>query len=184
MTVRPTTMGKVRIRKEALYPRAALAGLQFATASALLITVLLLQPRLAGAESGDEEVSHFTDSSSERPPAVTAFPKYPSVARRDRIEGEAMVCFNIDKRGRVVRPSVRSSTHRIFEKPAMAAIRRSSFEPLEAGEKPATAKTCRTYRFRLDPVNARAGEPQEREETNDTAVTDPATSESIGQALD
>lgn len=177
-------MGTVSIRKEALYPCAGFAGLQCATTFALLITVLLLQPRLADAESGDQDATHFTDSSTERPPAVTAFPKYPSVARRDRIEGEAMVCFNIDKRGRVVRPSVRSSTHRIFEKPAMAAIRRSSFEPLEAGEKPAAAKTCRTYRFRLDPVNARNGKLQEPEEANDTATTDSATPESTGQALD
>jgi TonB family protein len=172
-------MRKVRIRKEVQYSGGRFAGRRHATALALLIPVLLLEPRLAEAESGEENVTHITDSSTERPPAVTAFPKYPSVARRDRIEGEATVCFNIDKRGRVVRPSVRSSTHRIFEKPAMAAIRRSSFEPLEAGEKPAAAKTCRTYRFRLDPVNARNGEPRGPEEAND-----PATSESIGQALD
>jgi TonB family protein len=119
-----------------------------------------MQPPVAVAEPGEEQenVTHFTDSSTDRPPAVTAFPKYPSVARRDRIEGEATVCFNIDARGRVVRPSVRTSTHRIFEKPAMAAIRRSSFVPLADGEKPAPEKTCRTYRFRLDPINAQNGE--------------------------
>jgi TonB family protein len=89
-----------------------------------------------------------------------------------------MVCFNIDARGRVLRPSIRSSTHRIFEKPAMTAIRRSSFTPLAAGEKPATAKTCRTYRFRLDPINAQTAEPPALEEVGS------ASSEPVGRTLD
>lgn len=183
-------MRKARIRKEALWRGARFAALPCARALALVAATtagLSLQPPMASAETGEENVSHFTDSSTERPPAVTAFPKYPSVARRDRIEGEAKVCFNIDKRGRVVRPSIRSSTHRIFEKPAMAAIRRSSFTPLEAGEKPAAAKNCRTYRFRLDPVNARNGEPGGN--ADDTAAVTPAASapagiESSGRPLD
>src|SRR5690606_12248261 len=103
---------------------------------------------------GQSDTNPFIDSPGERSPAVTAFPKYPSVARRDRIEGEATVCFTIDERGRIRRPSVRSSTHRIFERPAMRAIRSSSFEALAEGEKLSPAKTCRTYRFRLDPVPA------------------------------
>jgi TonB family protein len=120
-----------------------------------LLAALLLLPLLALADD-DAETGTFTDSPGERVPAVTAFPKYPSIARRDRIEGEAVVCFHIDARGKVVRPSIRSSTHKIFEKPAMRAIRRSSFTPLADGEKPAFAKTCRTYRFRLDRINEAA----------------------------
>jgi TonB family protein len=124
-----------------------------ATAVALLAAALLL-PEIALANGDDVGVGSLSDAASERVPAVTAFPKYPSVAWRDRIEGETTVCFSIDDRGRIVRPSVRSSTHRIFEKPAMRAIRRSSFAPLAEGEKPAVVKTCRTYRFRLDSVHA------------------------------
>ena len=124
------------------------------SAIALLAAATLLLPELALADE-DAAEAHFTDSSSDRAPAVTAFPKYPSIARRDRIEGEATVCFTIDARGKVVRPSVRSSTHKIFVKPAMKAIRNSSFTPLDEGQKLSVEKTCRTYRFRLDPVNAR-----------------------------
>jgi hypothetical protein len=36
----------------------------------------------------------------------------------------------------------------------MNAIRRSSFEPLAEGETLSKSRTCRTYRFRLDPVTA------------------------------
>ena len=125
---------------------------------ALLSAATLLLPKVALAEDEQSGTRHFTDTSNDRSPAVTTFPKYPSIARRDRIEGEATVCFTIDERGRVRRPSVRGSTHKIFEKPAMRAIRSSSFEALAEGEKASPVKTCRTYRFRLDPVSADAAD--------------------------
>ena len=56
-------------------------------------------------------VKHFLDSSTDRVPALTAFPKYPSIARRDRIEGEATVCFKIKTNGKISRASVQSRTH-------------------------------------------------------------------------
>jgi TonB family protein len=121
--------------------------------AAMLSSMLIAAASVALAEE-QELTPHLTDSSTDRLPAVTSFPKYPSVARRDRIEGEATVCFIIDSRGRIIRPSIRNSTHRIFEKPALRAIRDSSFEPLRAGEKMATERTCRTYRFRLDSATA------------------------------
>lgn len=141
-----------------------------------LIAALLLLPEIAISDD-ETNTRHVTDSSSERLPAITAFPRYPSIARRDRIEGEALVCFNIDARGRVVRPSIRSSTHKIFEKPAMRAIRQSSFAPLADGEKPAVAKTCRTYRFRLDPVNA-ANRTEDGDGTRDPVDRDDAKGDS------
>jgi len=98
------------------------------------------------------EVTHFIDTSTDRVPALTAFPKYPRVARRDRIEGEATVCFKIKADGRISRPVVTESTHRIFSKPALRAIKKSSFEPLGPGQVLDTARSCRTYRFRLDPI--------------------------------
>ena len=97
-------------------------------------------------------VRHFIDTSTDRVPALTAFPRYPSVARRDRIEGEATVCFKIRANGRISRPVVTDYTHKIFSKPSLRAIKKSSFEPLGPGQLLKTARTCRIYRFRLDPV--------------------------------
>lgn len=105
------------------------------------------------AASGDSQgVTHFIDTATDRVPALTAFPKYPTIARRDRIEGEATVCFKIKANGRISRPVVTDSTHRIFAKPALRAIKKSTFEPLGPGQILDTARTCRTYRFRLDPI--------------------------------
>lgn len=98
--------------------------------------------------------THIIDSSTDRTPARTAFPSYPRIARRDRIEGDATICFRIDKRGRIRSIRVRDVSHPIFRRAALRAIRASSFEPLKPNEVLATARTCRTYRFRLEPVLA------------------------------
>ena len=117
-----------------------------------LIVALCLVSGLAAAQESSSNVTHFIDTSPDRIPALTAFPKYPSVARRDRIEGEATVCFKIKANGKVSRPVVTEYSHRIFSRPALRAIKKSTFEPLAPGQILATARTCRTYRFRLDPI--------------------------------
>lgn len=128
------------------------SGLKTTAGVALLAGVVVSLGPAAAQEVTDH--SYLSDSSSERTPLVTVFPKYPYVARRDRIEGEAVVCFAVSTKGKVVRPSVRRSSHRIFKRPAIKAIKDSSFEPLLPGEKSSVVKTCRTYRFKLDPVLA------------------------------
>ena len=50
-------------------------------------------------------------------------------ARRDRIEGDVQVCFNVDREGRPYRIAVRNSTNRVFEKPAIKAATRSRYKP-------------------------------------------------------
>jgi len=115
----------------------------------------LLAGSLAHAIQEDTGVvRHFIDTNTDRVPSLTAFPKYPSVARRDRIQGEATVCFKIRANGRVSRPVVTEYSHKIFSKPSLRAIKKSSFEPLGPGQLLKTARTCRTFRFRLDPVLA------------------------------
>ena len=54
--------------------------------------------------------------------------------------------------GRITRAKLKDYTHKIFRKPVLRAIKKSSFEPLLPNQVFATAKTCRTYRFRLEPV--------------------------------
>jgi TonB family protein len=88
-----------------------------------------------------------------RRPATTAFPKYPEEARLYRLEGETTVCFRVNAQGEIVRPRVESSTHRIFERPALRAVRASAFEPLGVGEGDSVPDdVCRVFRFRLSPI--------------------------------
>ena len=112
---------------------------------------------MPGAASADENtrvtrIMHFEDASSDRQPTVTAVPQYPKLARRDRIEGEATVCYKIDKKGRIKNPSVRSSSHKMFAKPSLKAIKQSSYEAIRPDQVVSKVKACRTYRFLLTPV--------------------------------
>lgn len=126
-------------------------GGNFYRLGAWMLLVLLTCTKV-GAQDDGPTVRHFFDSNTDRIPALTAFPKYPSIGRRDRIEGQATVCFKIRANGKISRAVVIDKSHRIFSKPSLRAMRKSSFEPIGPAQVLATARTCRTFRFRLNPV--------------------------------
>ena len=126
------------------------------TARQRLIAVCLLA---VGAANGDDGPTHAEDGSHERVPLNTVAPAYPEVARRDRIEGDVQVCFNVDRKGRPYRIAVRSSTNRVFERPAIRAIRASRYQPVPKDREVPAIKTCRTFRFRLESAADSGVEP-------------------------
>jgi TonB family protein len=108
----------------------------------------------AASHAADEpRVTHLEDESHARIPLNTVAPAYPAVAHRDRVEGDVQVCFNVDRDGRPYRIAVRTSTNRVFEKPAIRAIRASRYQPLPKDQAVPAIKTCRTFRFRLVPAS-------------------------------
>ena len=125
-------------------------------ASRSLLTVLLacVFAPPAQAAGGVEPI----DSDYERQPLHTVVPEYPEKARRERIEGEVQVCFDITREGFPRRIAVRRSSHRYFEKAARNAVRRSTWQSIPKGQDVPAIKACRTFRFALVPVP-----PDERE---------------------
>ena len=117
----------------------------------LLAALVLAVPAVAAAEE-ESLLAHVVDSGSKRVPSHTVAPRYPRKARRDRIEGQVQVCFEIDRKGRPRRIAVRNSTNRAFEKPSIKAVRASKFRPLEDDEELQSIKSCRTFIFSLQPV--------------------------------
>lgn len=117
------------------------------------VAIAILLSSAAGNADEQPRVTHLEDSSKRRVPVNTVAPPYPAMARRDRIEGDVQVCFNVDRQGRPFRVAVRSSTNRVFEKPAIRAVRASRYRALAEGEDLPGIKTCRTFRFRLEPVS-------------------------------
>jgi protein TonB len=118
---------------------------------AWLVLALLVSAPPALAQE-DAEITHLLDPGGDRVPLQTIVPVYPERALRDRLQGEVEVCFYVDREGQTSRIAVRRSSNRIFEKPAIQAVRASSYKPLEDNEILSYVKTCRTFRFRLDPV--------------------------------
>ena len=112
----------------------------------------LLALLLSAISHAEEEsrVTYLDGQSHERVPLNTVAPVYPAVARRDRVEGDVQVCFNVDREGRPYRIAVRTSTNRVFEKPSIRAIRASRYQSLPEGQAVPAIKTCRTFRFRLE----------------------------------
>lgn len=100
----------------------------------------------------DPLFARITGTDTKRLPSHTVAPEYPRKARRDRIEGEVQVCFDIDRQGRPRRIAVRNSTNRAFEKPSIRAVRASTFRSLKEDEPLQSMKSCRTFRFTLHPV--------------------------------
>ena len=120
----------------------------------LLRTLFLVAGIVASAAAAEV----FETATTDRKPAYTVVPDYPEEARRDRIEGEVQVCFEITREGRTRRVAVRRSTHRIFERPARRAVKRSTYVPLDDDAAVPPIKACRTFRFSLEPLaNEKAG---------------------------
>ncbi len=115
-----------------------------------VLILILCSTRLLASD--DADVSYVADELGDRKPLQTMVPVYPELARRERVEGEVQVCFNVDRDGKTRRVRVRKSTNRIFEKPSVQAVRVSTYVPLPEGEEPSGIKTCRTFRFHLSPV--------------------------------
>ncbi len=112
---------------------------------------VLLLAMSAGAQD-DPVQSDLPSDTGERVPLHTVVPVYPEKARRARVEGEVEVCFNVGRDGKTSRVSVRRSTNREFEKAAKDAVRHSTYKPLPEHQKLSGIKTCRTFRFHLNPV--------------------------------
>ena len=115
---------------------------------------LLLLFTACSLRAEETSIARVIDEDSNRVPVITVVPPYPENALRDRIEGEVQLCYHVDKRGRPYRVAVRRSTHRAFERPSMRAIKASTYVPLKTGEKTSGIKTCRTFRFQLEPIGA------------------------------
>lgn len=116
---------------------------------------VLVAPLLAAAVIRADDsatVSDSVDDAGDRMPLQTIVPQYPESARRARVEGEVEVCFNVDRAGRTHRVAVRRSTNQVFEKPSKRAVRNSTYRPMPKDKKPSGIKTCRTFRFFLNPV--------------------------------
>lgn len=122
--------------------------------SRALATFLAAVTLATAADAAGEKprVTLITGDEDGREPLHTVVPEYPRLARRDRVEGQVQVCFNVDRNGRTYRLAVRTSSNRVFEKPAIKAVRQSSYRPLADADRLPAIKTCRTFRFSLEPV--------------------------------
>lgn len=90
--------------------------------------------RLTAVEAAAAQVDAdmiFSSADLDQPPRplFQPPPDYPAELRRKRVEGTVYIVFVVDKNGRVVNPTVQSSSNPALEGPALQAVRRWRFEP-------------------------------------------------------
>jgi TonB family protein len=117
-----------------------------------LVAAMLIMIAVVGFAEEQPLLGPEVGFSDDRVPLFTVVPEYPEKARQERIEGEVKVCFDINRDGKTYRLAVRNSTHRIFEKPSLKAIRASTYKPLPKDAVVPGIKSCRTFHFFLEPV--------------------------------
>ncbi len=122
---------------------------------ALLVAAMIFSCAISIVVLANADVQVRT-TVTDRQPQNTVVPLYPHKARRERLEGSVTVCFDIKPDGKVTAAKVISSTHRWFEKPALEAMRRSTFVPLGLQERPGRIHACRLFNFSLKPVTIEA----------------------------
>jgi len=78
-----------------------------------------------------QEETYYEVSSTEVAPIPVRQiePTYPSALKKNRINGQVVLVFIIDPDGNVINPTVESSSHEAFERPALQAISRWKFSP-------------------------------------------------------
>ncbi|MEM6511369.1 MAG: energy transducer TonB [Pseudomonadota bacterium] len=119
----------------------------------MIASVLILMAQAVAPVVSEPRADSSLAADVQRVPLHTTIPAYPKLARRDRIEGDVEVCFFVDRRGRPSKIAVRRSTHRMFEKPSIRAVRASRYEPLDKDAVMSGIKTCRTFIFRLESID-------------------------------
>jgi len=81
---------------------------------------------------------------------VAIAPVYPFQFKREGIEGWVKLIVIIDERGKVIRATVRESSHREFEKPSIEAVLQWKFEPGTKNGKPVKVRRIQPLSFKLN----------------------------------
>lgn len=90
---------------------------------------------LGSGDGGDDEPISFRDL-DQKPRAVYQANPVLSARAKKKTPGTVYILFSVDERGRVQNPVVQSSTDPVFERPALAAIKKWKFEPGKKDGKP------------------------------------------------
>ncbi len=77
-------------------------------------------------------------------------PIYPFQFKREGIEGWVKLVVIIDERGKVIRATIKESSHREFEKPSIESVLQWKFEPGTKNGKPVKVRRIQPLSFKLN----------------------------------
>jgi protein TonB len=124
------------------------AGGEFADALSLASGGRIGGMGKAGALDEKMETAFSLSEIDQKPRAVyQAAPLYPGEMRGKKVEGCVTLLFVVDATGKVRNPRVEKSTHPVFEKPALDAVKQWKFEPAVKGGQRVGCKMRLPMRF-------------------------------------
>lgn len=95
--------------------------------------------KAGGSDEKIDEAFSLTEIDQKPRAIFQASPTFPAEMRGKKVEGLVSVIFVVDANGKVDNPRVEKSSHKSFETPAIAAVRKWKFEPgLRGGERVAS----------------------------------------------
>lgn len=101
-----------------------------------------------GSLEGSTEGALGMAEIDQRPrPVFQATPQYPAELRGRKVEGSVTVAFLVDAEGRVTNQRVEKSSNPAFDKPALDAVRKWTFEPAVRGGKRVSCKMRQSIKF-------------------------------------
>lgn len=138
---------------------ASVAGLAGVAVAALMI----LSPSAPLVAHGETDETIYTvEGDVQKPVRLSGdAPVYPEEARKERIQGRAIVRAVIDRDGTVTSTEVVETEHEDLGVAAAEAIRTWTFEPATLEGEPVPVYYHLTVKFRLDGEDAKEPEDQE-----------------------
>jgi TonB family protein len=114
-------------------------------------SVLFTQPgEAAGTRRADATIYELNQVDRAPRPVTRTPPSYPASLQRAGISGTVMVEFVVDARGAVQHARALSTSHRLFEAPALAAVRTWSYQPAQKGGQPVAVRLELPIEFKLE----------------------------------
>jgi protein TonB len=99
----------------------------------------------AGFESADDFIAFDTPPELDR----SVEPEYPEYARQHQIEGRVMLRVTVSEKGKVTDARVMESSDRMFNEPALAAVRQFHFKPARKDGQAVRSTVAIPIQFRL-----------------------------------
>ncbi len=97
----------------------------------------------------DMDIFELKDLDNNPRRLVAIAPVYPFNLKRMGIEGDVKLVIIIDKNGKVIRATVKESTHKEFEDPSITALMQWKFEPGTRNGKPVKVRRIQPLNYKL-----------------------------------
>ncbi len=129
----------------------ALARLGTALALIAMMACAARAPGPAPVDAGTARAAEDDFEPFDTPPSIEwqIEPVYPEYAKRNHVEGSVVIRVTLSAKGKVEETRVIESSNRMFDAPALEAVRQFRFKPARKDGQPVRSRVVVPIQFRL-----------------------------------